>query len=582
MNRPLLSALLFLAGLIGAPFGVQAGTATADNVVIDAGSVTYRIKHIEATDTALDNTAFAALFDTKTPQPLTERLAAVTAATITMPEIVAETKHDAAAETVIYRNVKLSDVKAGQVGTMSIAGASIAATTPKLDDLHGTIGALTASDVDLALVARVATVARTDPAEPRKPLYAKYAVDGFTLESQKGGFSFSVGPVTGSGSKGRALETPLIALGTRLAPRPGEATSATRARAAHALVDMLGSFELGAFEAKTIVIRSTAPDKPATLSLARLALTDAGGDKLGGISLEGFALESAKANIHLASLTLQNIDLAAVRKGLAAAETSGDPATSLPRLPATSGQLAMADLAADVAADGDGNSADGQRNSFHIDRVTFTSTQPKPAGPVEFASDLSHFVMTMPSQPGSAFKEIVALGYPKLDVSSRLAVAWTAASQDLQLKTASLTGDGMGTLTLSGLFSHVPTDLFSSDPAVMQAAAVGILLNKIDLRIDNAGLIDKALALQARNESKSVEDVRQAYVTGAGVAVPVMLGNGPSAKAIGAALAKFIAQPRSFHLVATAPDGLGASDLAALGDPAALLDKLDIQASANE
>lgn len=583
MHRTALPVLALLLGLCGSGMGARAGTATADNVVVAAGGLTYRIAHVEATDTALDNAALAHLLDPASAEPLSQRLAALSAGGIAMPEVVAETRREGVTETVIYRDVKLGDVKAGHVGTLSIAGASLAAATPRFDDLRGVIGPMTASDVDLAQLARVASVPRTDPAEPRKPLYGSYAVTRVTVASVKAGFDLSVGPISGGGARGRALETPLTMLAAALAPKPDETPEAARTRATHVLIDVLGSLEVGAFEAKELKVRSTQADKPATFALARIAIGDAGGDRLGSVSLEGLALETPQVTLRLGSIGLQNIDLAAVRTALAAAETgAADPtAASVPPQPAP-GLLTLSDLSAEVGANGDGNAADGQRTAFHIDRIAMTGAHVAAAAPVEVGTELDHFAMALPSQADGTLQNMVAMGYSKLDLSSRLGVAWDEARKELQVKTISLTGDGMGTLTVSALFGNVSKDLFSSDPAVMQAAAFGMLLNKIDLRIDNGGLIDKAMALQARSEGKSVDEVRKTYVTGAGVAVPVMLGNGPGAKAIGAALAKFAAQPRSLHLVATAPNGLGASDLEALGDPAALLAKLAIQASANE
>jgi hypothetical protein len=71
-------------------------------------------------------------------------------------------------------------------------------------------------------------------------------------------------------------------------------------------------------------------------------------------------------------------------------------------------------------------------------------------------------------------------------------------------------------------------------------------------------------------------------VAGAAVGIPAMMGNSPASKAIGNAVAKFLADPKTLRISARSRDGLGASDLMMLSDPLALLDKVEISASANE
>jgi hypothetical protein len=140
----------------------------------------------------------------------------------------------------------------------------------------------------------------------------------------------------------------------------------------------------------------------------------------------------------------------------------------------------------------------------------------------------------------------------------------------------------MGAIKLSALIDNVTKDLFSGDSASMQAAAFGALIKRVEVRIDNAGLFEKAAAAQAKTQNKSLEEIKRSYVTAAAIAVPAMLDNRPAAKIIGAALAKFLANPKSFHLIAISADGLGAADFALMKEPSTLLDALDIKASANE
>jgi len=102
------------------------------------------------------------------------------------------------------------------------------------------------------------------------------------------------------------------------------------------------------------------------------------------------------------------------------------------------------------------------------------------------------------------------------------------------------------------------------------------------VRIENAGFFERAIAAQAERQNKSADVLRQTYARAAIAFLPALLDNGPEAKAIGSAVAKFVAQPKSLHLIVVAPEGLGLSDLTSIQAPGALLKKLDIKVTANE
>ena len=82
-----------------------------------------------------------------------------------------------------------------------------------------------------------------------------------------------------------------------------------------------------------------------------------------------------------------------------------------------------------------------------------------------------------------------------------------------------------------------------------------MLIKKLALHVENAGLFDKALAVQAKNEKQSVDEARQSDILKAILLLPALLGNEAPARALGAALAKFIAAPKNFSLQALAPEG---------------------------
>ena len=140
----------------------------------------------------------------------------------------------------------------------------------------------------------------------------------------------------------------------------------------------------------------------------------------------------------------------------------------------------------------------------------------------------------------------------------------------------------MGSAVLRGVLANVDKDLFNPDSAIALVALLGATARNLDLTIENKGLFERVIANEARKQKKSPEDLRREYGITAAIAVPSILGNSASAKAVGQAVARFVARPGRLNISARAksPAGLGIADFAAAPEPAALLDKLDITATA--
>ena len=98
----------------------------------------------------------------------------------------------------------------------------------------------------------------------------------------------------------------------------------------------------------------------------------------------------------------------------------------------------------------------------------------------------------------------------------------------------------------------------------------------------NAGLFENAIDWKAKTDGTTVPALRATGVDFFANALPNSLGGVPNAKLIGAAIAKFIADPKTLHISATSKNGVGAPDMGLLGTPDVLLNSLDMKASANE
>lgn len=104
----------------------------------------------------------------------------------------------------------------------------------------------------------------------------------------------------------------------------------------------------------------------------------------------------------------------------------------------------------------------------------------------------------------------------------------------------------------------------------------------LDLTLENGGLFERFIDAQAKVLSLKPDELRKEYVTASVIGVPVILGNSAAAKAIGAAMGKFVAKPGTLSISAKAKsgDGLGMVDVSTAPTPAAVLDKLEVNAKA--
>ncbi len=182
--------------------------------------------------------------------------------------------------------------------------------------------------------------------------------------------------------------------------------------------------------------------------------------------------------------------------------------------------------------------------------------------------------------------ELQQLGYKILDLSTATDVVWNENSKSISVNEISAKGANMGSVLLKATLGNVPRELFAGSLAQMQVAGLGVTLGEASLRVENTGLLDKIVARMAAIQKTTPDKLRAQWGTQAALGIPQMLGGSDSAKALGNAVASFIAKPKSLSISVKAKDvtGLGITDLMAGGgvSPAAILNKLDVTASANQ
>ncbi|WOJ89459.1 hypothetical protein RZS28_16945 [Methylocapsa polymorpha] len=556
----------------------QAAAASAEDVTVKTALATVKISRIDLAGTFLSAVELAQILDAKSAMTIGDRIAKISAAAITIPELITETKLGSLAQKVVYRNISLTGVVKGKAAAASAEGASFSVSDPEAGDTEGAYGHLTAKAVDLVLAARIMSGTQDDPAEPKTALYDSFSVEGFHLSNATAHFDLGVKAMSGRGVKGRPLRMALAG-----APEDDQTSRERKKRIALLYADVLESIAIDGMDASDVRLVVHGAQEPVSLSIDHVSMTQFSGMEIGGFALQNFALASESAKIGIEGFSLRKLDLGRLREALAKASASDEDAARSANvgaaMPAVE-EMVLTKLDVDFVETKTGR--EGARGVFSAGRLEIRESSQKDGAPIQMDAKLEHFTRALDQDDGGAFKDLSDMGYSQLDLSSRIAMTWDEAKQELAIGTMSLEGADMGAIQISGLFSNITKDILSPNREVATVAALGALLKKIDVRIENTGFFERAIAAQAERQNKSAGALRQTYARAAIAFLPALLDNGPEAKAIGSAVAKFVVQPRSLHLVVVAPDGLGLSDLTSIQAPGALLKKLDIKAAANE
>ncbi len=224
----------------------------------------------------------------------------------------------------------------------------------------------------------------------------------------------------------------------------------------------------------------------------------------------------------------------------------------------------------------------GKPVHFLLSHFELTNEDFVDGAPTQVHAAFDHFSFDLAGFAEGNFAPVTALGYDKLDLSSALQARLDTDAHQFTLNALSLSGVDMGTVQLSGRFDQVTNGLFSSDQPQLEAALVRVLLHHVEIKIENTGLFDRLITATAKRDGVSEADVRKKFTDAAKSLVPTLLNHGKGSDQLAAALAKFIAEPKTLRLSVTAPDGISALDAFLIKDPAELLDRLDIEAVADQ
>lgn len=192
-------------------------------------------------------------------------------------------------------------------------------------------------------------------------------------------------------------------------------------------------------------------------------------------------------------------------------------------------------------------------------------------------------VVFVPAPNSGAAAAMGQFGYNQVDMGVRGEGTYNPATKGYDLTDFTINGINAGVLTLKGLFGNIGPEAFNGAQMARIGALMGGDVSNISLRYADNGLFDKALGFFAKMNNKDPMAVRQEWAGMIAGILPMMTGGDPGALKIAGAVSDFIKAPKSLTISLKGKGGpVRFADLQQISDPAALLQKIEVEASANK
>ena len=175
------------------------------------------------------------------------------------------------------------------------------------------------------------------------------------------------------------------------------------------------------------------------------------------------------------------------------------------------------------------------------------------------------------------------MGYTSVALNGSAVLRYDAGGKTLAVEDITIDYAKAGSIGLKANFGGIDPALFGNDRGAQMAAAADSDISSFEIKFVNAGVFEKAAAYFAQQQKTTPEALKMQWAAAAGQMLPVVLGGDPAALKLAAEAQKFISAPTSLKItVHPKADAIKITDLLAMSDPAALLAKINIEASANK
>lgn len=536
---------------------------------------------------------------------LPRRIERFAATSISTPEVTFTQSVATTEQKTVYRNLAFSEIAGGRIARYSIDNGSydikmqLPDSEGAMKDKHMVVstGAIAGQDIDVAYLARLYTEKAGPDDKEAKPLYGPLSVKAVSFSEGDGHFSYD--EIRSDGFTARMPSEPLLetlkALTATKDPDqlPPEERQALFAKVV-SILDMFGKSNM-----QLIGFKVDAPDEKEGAAGKRVKATidridmQMDSRKL-DFGVNGMSIGDGDGRIEVAEASLKGFDWSSTIKGISeiiALDETQMETFQFNRLIPELGRVRIGGINVDIAAPEKTEEETEEETAGTPERIKFSLKNfemglTKPFNGIPTDIEIRQDELTLPIPADSTeevFVEARKLGLETLAFSYGLAAGWDEPNSNLVIRDISLSSKDFGSVNFAGLVSGFTEEFFSFDVNRAQAALFGLAGREVKLTIKDEGLMAKAIKLYALQNDMTEDQVRATLTLVASMMLPQVAAEQPKLQNAVEALVQFISKPGTLTVTvkSTGANGLGIFDLVAASDnPMGLLDKVDIQATA--
>lgn len=573
------------------------GALDMSNIDVDVPTGKLSMAHARIENAAFEKSAQAEGNGGSLPRRI-ERFAATRISTpeLTLSQSVATTE-----QKTVYSNLVLSEIAGGRIARYSIDKGSydIKMQLPDgdgaIEDKHVAVstGVIAGQGIDVAYLARLYTEKAGPDDKEAKPLYGPLSVKTVSFSDGDGRFSYD--EIRSDGFTARMPSEPLLdtlkALTVTKDPDqlPPEERQALFAKVV-SILDMIGrsNMQLIGFKADAPDEKEGADGKRVKAAIDRIDM-QMDSRKL-DFGLNGLSIGDGDGKIEVAEASLKGFDWSSTIEGISqiiALDETEIETFQFNRLIPELGRVRVGGINVDIAAPKEPEeepTGTPERIRFTLKNFEMGLTKPFNGIPTDIEIRQDDLTLPIPADATEdVFVEARKLGLETLAFSYGLSAGWDEPNSNLVIRDISLSSRDFGSVNLAGLVSGFTEEFFSFDVNRAQAALFGLAGREVKLTVKDEGLMAKAIKLYALQNDMTEDQVRGTLTLVASVMLQQVAAEQPKLQGAVEALVRFISTPGTLTVTvkSTGVNGLGVFDLVAASDnPMGLLDKVDIQATA--
>ncbi len=536
---------------------------------------------------------------------LPRRIERFAATSISTPEVTFTQSVATTEQKTVYRNLALSEIAGGRIARYSIDNGSydikmqLPDSEGAMKDKHMVVstGAIAGQDIDVAYLARLYTEKAGPDDKEAKPLYGPLSIKAVSFSEGDGHFSYD--EIRSDGFTARMPSEPLLDTLKTLTTtqNPDELSPEARQALFAKVVSILDMF--GKSNMQLIGFKVDAPDEKEGAAGKRVKATI---DRIDmqmdsrtlDFGLNGMSIGDGDGKIEVAEASLKGFDWSSTIKGISeiiALDETQMETFQFNRLIPELGRVRVGGINVDIAAPEKTEEETEEETAGTPERIKFSLKNfemglTKPFNGIPTDIEIRQDELTLPIPADSTeevFVEARKLGLETLAFSYGLAAGWDEPNSNLVIRDISLSSKDFGSVNFAGLVSGFTEEFFSFDVNRAQAALFGLAGREVKLTIKDEGLMAKAIKLYALQNDMTEDQVRATLTLVASMMLPQVAAEQPKLQNAVQALVQFISKPGTLTVTvkSTGANGLGIFDLVAASDnPMGLLDKVDIQATA--